>query len=773
MRINEISKKIVIIFFLLFNFTIISFINNNYLIVNSIAAEKKLPADEDPEDPIDLQNALDTAPRGLDISDPTFQQGVFTKVDSSENMNSSKVIKRNALDRSDNTRILRVNHGHYQLGSIWSNIDQSNYLDISKDQTMSMWLYFGHPINSSKPKEVGDGMAFVLQNAQDDPKNTDNPFGGIRAISRFKGNPAPGETLGVWGADFDNLSPNFGETDKILPTAIQNSFAIEFDTFLNILGEYKDISGEGVSFEYRIQRFHKPPIKGQHINMDYPDVSDTYFPWFSTVDREKDYYVMNHNNLVDELNLTNSKWHHMTVKFNHSNSVLSYTFDDKNSVDGTALPNPISKSIKLDMSHFKLNGSNKLRWGFTGSTGKYMENNLIVFESIPSFVSADSTTSIKDNTKNKVLTATDKHVDSGDELSFIYNLNYKNGSKEWSKILAKINLPKQVSYTSGTITYSDGTSEEIPLSEYSNDQVIHTLGRALSNNMNHAKIELHANVNLVGEQTKVPMTHVKFESDNFIIDDDNQDFIIDLPQMMISAKSAVSIDGISLDKVPDQIPINGEVWYTNGNNIRPSDVTLHINMGKYTNEFNLTKYNGSNAAFDFEIPKTELIKGQNILTIYATDNKGLQTGKVQLIFNISGNLEFGDFEKKVSFQNIKQVQSNEIIPRQDGWQVEVIDGRNSGQGWTLQAKSTDLFNELGHKLDGNIIYRSLNGRIYPLNNYQSIYWNTKESDDVQTVDVASEWTKDSGVLLQLGKYNPAGVYSGTISWSLVDGIKNI
>lgn len=179
MRINEISKKIVIIFFLLFNFTIISFINNNYLIVNSIAAEKKLPADEDPEDPIDLQNALDTAPRGLDISDPTFQQGVFTKVDSSENMNSSKVIKRNVLDRSDNTRILRVTHGHYQLGSIWSNIEQSNYLDISKDQTMSMWLYFGHPINSSKPKEVGDGMAFVLQNAQDDPKNTDNPFGGI------------------------------------------------------------------------------------------------------------------------------------------------------------------------------------------------------------------------------------------------------------------------------------------------------------------------------------------------------------------------------------------------------------------------------------------------------------------------------------------------------------------------------------------------------------------------------------------------------------------
>jgi hypothetical protein len=54
-----------------------------------------------------------------------------------------------------------------------------------------------------------------------------NPFGGINAISRFNGKPAPGETLGVWGADFDNSSSN----PRISETAIQNSFAIEFDTF--------------------------------------------------------------------------------------------------------------------------------------------------------------------------------------------------------------------------------------------------------------------------------------------------------------------------------------------------------------------------------------------------------------------------------------------------------------------------------------------------------------------------------------------------------------
>ncbi|KRK64733.1 extracellular protein [Companilactobacillus tucceti DSM 20183] len=783
MHVGEKNKKLLFIFLLLLSLVTTKLLDNNHLSINAASTERVSPVDEPPEDPDDLHNALATAPRGLDISDPTFQRGFFTKVGSSENMNASKVIKRNDSDPADNTRILRVTHRTYQLGSIWSNIDQSNFLDISKDQTMSMWLYFGRPINPDNPKEVGDGMAFVLQNAQDDPTNIQNPLGGIRAISRFKGNPAPGQTLGVWGADMDNDKSNYVKPYGILPTAIQNSFAIEFDTFLNVLNKYQDISGEGVSFDYRFPRFGKP-INGQHINMDYPDGTEadksfdsdgpeTYMPFSSSdVGGTKNYYMMNHNNLVDGLSLTDSKWHHMTVKFNHSTSTLSYTFDDKDNTTGTSIPNPISKSIKLDMSHFKLSG-NKLRWGFTGSTGKYMENNLIVFESIPSFVSADSNTKIKDNTKNKVLTSTDKHVDSGDDLSFIYDLNYKNGSKDWSDILAKMNLPEQVTFTSGTIHYEDGSSEVIPLKEYSNNQVKHLLGKSLSNNMNHAQIELHTTVNMVDSQTKVPSTHVKFESDNFIIDDDNQDFIIDIPEMMISARSLVNIDDSSMDQIPDQIPINGDVWYTNGNSIVPSNVTLHANMGSYNNEFQLTKYNGTKATFDFDIPKTELIKGQNILTVYATDNVGRQTGKVQIVFTVAGNLEFGNFDRMVFFENVKQNQSDVFIKRQNGWHMEIIDGRSIGRSWTLQAKATDLIDETnGHKFNGNIVYRCADGFVHSLSNYQSIFSNTKNIEDTQKIDVASKWTDDSGILLQSGKSNSPGAYTGTIFWSLVDGLPN-
>lgn len=135
-----------------------------------------MPSEAPPDDPSDLEHALQSAPRGLDIADPTFLQGVFTMKNSDKNMNSSKVILRHPNDISDKTGILRVTHGFNQLGSIWSNVDESNFLDVSQDQSMSMWLYFGRPINSESPGEVGDGMAFVLQNAKPD-SSTLNPFG--------------------------------------------------------------------------------------------------------------------------------------------------------------------------------------------------------------------------------------------------------------------------------------------------------------------------------------------------------------------------------------------------------------------------------------------------------------------------------------------------------------------------------------------------------------------------------------------------------------------
>ena len=233
MRYYKKSYKILFILFILNAFIFACFFKSDYENVNAeiSAVPYVSPADDEPANPDDLARAMKLAPRGLNIADPTFQQGFFTMNNSNDNMNSSKVISRNH-DQYDKTGILRVTHNFNQLGAIWSNIDDSNFLDVSQDQSMSMWLYFGKPINDDKPMEVGDGMAFVLQNAQP-TSSALNPFGGINAISRYNGNPAPGETLGVWGADFNNNGLLFGL--PISKTAIPKSFAIEFDTFLNKL----------------------------------------------------------------------------------------------------------------------------------------------------------------------------------------------------------------------------------------------------------------------------------------------------------------------------------------------------------------------------------------------------------------------------------------------------------------------------------------------------------------------------------------------------------
>lgn len=221
-----------------------------------VIADTKSDDDVPIDNPADLAKAISTAPRGLDISDPTFQLGEFKD-------NAARVIRRDQGD-NDKTGILRVTDKTKQLGAIWSNIDDKNYIDISQDQTMSMWLYFGTPVNENNPRNVGDGMAFVLQ----------NDIRGKNAISTFDGNPAPGETLGVWGADFNKDKKT--EKEDIAKTSIQNSYAIEFDTFIDNLINYNQIDGKGVSFD----RYE--PINSvnnrlfQHIGMNYPDDPDTY-----------------------------------------------------------------------------------------------------------------------------------------------------------------------------------------------------------------------------------------------------------------------------------------------------------------------------------------------------------------------------------------------------------------------------------------------------------------------------------------------------------------
>src|SRR5699024_8222992 len=100
--------------------------------------------------------------------------------------------------------------------------------------------------------------------------------------------------------------------------------------------------------------------------------------------------------------------------------------------------------------------------GFTGSTGSSSENNLVIFESIPSIVEADATSSLIDETSgNRVISdaTTDNPnanvVYNGDAVNVNYDLKYLSGSQSWKDISADIKLPEKIDYNSAVITYTD------------------------------------------------------------------------------------------------------------------------------------------------------------------------------------------------------------------------------------------------------------------------------------------------------------------------------
>ncbi|WP_334329929.1 lectin-like domain-containing protein [Companilactobacillus sp. HBUAS59699] len=723
-------------------------------------------ADEnDSYDKADFENAMKTAPRGLNIDDPAFKLGEFPD-------NKAEVFRRNS-DPADYSGVLQVTNNINQIGAVWSNMEANNYIDLNIPQTLSMWLYFGRPFNPKEPLEVGDGMAFVLQN---DPRT-------YKAISMYNGKPAVGETLGVWGADFNTSMSTTAE--DIAKTAIQNSWALEFDTFVNRLSVLEHIDGKGVSFDMDRQ--------GQHTGNNYPALPGTYNPGETKLDLhgnsvedkyKKRYFTLNHGVGNQFQTMTDQRWHHITIKWDPDTSELKYWFNDKN-LDGSQTNiTGYNYTIPLDTKnfHFKDPNNRKLHWGFTGTTGRFTENNFIVFESIPSFINAESKASIQNLTTGKQV-HTDNTVSIGDDLDFVYNLNYMSGTKDWEKILATMNLPSQVDFKSGTISYDDAEPEEIiNKNELKDNQVEHVLKQSLNKDHRNAKIVLHTRVKKIPTTTTVSIQHASFKGDNFIIDDNTPQFKILLDTLMIDSDPSGTINYASQDAVPENTVINGTVWYGNGTFIKEGDLKVFssLNDEKYVPNDVIRSNVYTSGSYELNIPKNKLHIGTNTLKIYAQDNiKGasdVATNTTKLLtinIVIGGGLRFGNVSDQVNFQPVNMGYPGQLVSRQKGWQVEVVDDRSRGKGWILSAKASDLVNEkTKQKLNGTIVYKNISGNILSLAEPTDIYKNTKDSDNPQTIDVADKWTNNLGIFLKLNNSNMGGKYQGKITWNLKDALPN-
>lgn len=612
-------------------------------------------------DNADYQNALKTAPKGLKWSDDTFVIADFQKaVDNRKHKTLDQSLINPLVDHhssltnnveitttSNQTSVIKMTNDNWQTGAVWSNKTKSNYFDITHEQIASMWLYFGK-INQDLP---GDGMAFVLQN---DP-NGENSI----ALSA-DGTPVNGQSLGVWGADWnvENEDPN-----KLAATAIQNSWALEFDTFVNMERNY--ITGEGVSFDSEI-----PNVSSslRHIAGNYPASPDTYkfgigYPY---------YFSMVHNNLQAKPDLVDSKWHHVTIKWtpnptNADKGDLTYKYNDKDPVTGMPIKNPTTSTFTLDTKKFGLNGNDKkLYWGFTGSTGRNSENNLVIFESIPSFVSAEATSAIYDDTQGgQEITDSYNTVDPNSNIRYKYSLKYKGWSQNWHNIDAIMGVPDHVHFTSGTVTYPNSplntNPRPIPESVFQNPdakQLEYLLPEQLDANSRDAIIELNGTTEkVVPTSLTVPAIHTPFDGDNLITDTITQSFKI--------RSRALSLDSNSPNPIrvkgKEDVTVPGHVTYADSSTTPSySSLTVYQNLnGTTTNLGNIVDKTGN---FNINI-NNQMLDKINTLSFYVTDNKNNTSNTITRQILLEGSLAFGHIQEEVAFQSVKDTQSEQLVQK--------------------------------------------------------------------------------------------------------------
>lgn len=368
------------------------------------------------------RTALDEAPLGLQLDD------IFTPT---EMQNNSAKVYRNG----NGTDVVIITDDGGQQGGLWST--EAMKLDLSQDFHASMKIYFDDVGSNS-----ADGAAFVMHS---DPK-------GLSAFS-FDG----GQTLGVYGYKSDS-NPERG--------AVQNSFAIEFDTYRNDSGENQFDNVDGLG--------------DNHVASSYPGLSSSY-ERVGSPKRNKIY----HDKYSESINLekgalSNGKWHDFSFNYSAETHEFTYIFDgiERQLYDG------------LDTSVF---GTNSVYWGFTGSTGKKESKQAVIFENIPGLVDAKVTEQVL-NKKNESLLETE--VTEGETVSYQTDIAYIKGKQSWRNLKVTSSGNQQVTPIAESINIllPDGskyTPKENPFTEEGNLNLDLT-GVELSDPNQHIQISYDA-----------------------------------------------------------------------------------------------------------------------------------------------------------------------------------------------------------------------------------------------------------------------------------------
>jgi len=679
----------------------------------------------------DYDQALRSAPQGISLDN------IFTPGTTSNNQAAVVGTTNPAIT---GTQAAKVTNGKKQFGALWSTAD--NFFQLDKNQSASMWLYFGNT-----GKKAADGMALVFQNDSRD----------LAATPSF-GKTVSGETLGVWGVDTDKRQTT---SEKVAQSAIQNSWALEFDTHLNTSTNYGN-AGDADSFDVG--------LKGPHIASNYPGDQDTYemqrtstlLPFYSV-----GYYAtQTHNGVIngDYTLLANGSWHHLSLDWRANTQQMTYTFDDKNPITGTDQVGH-SATVQLDRKKIDPDDSGQIRWGFTGATGDSYENNLVVFEEVPGLVDAEATATLTNMTTGKTLTDGDV-LKSRDAFKLAYQLSYVAGKQSWKDVIAELNLPQNLTYERATITYADGSSNQISLAGMNEQALSYQLTKALSDENATATISLTGVAADVDTPTLVPAVSSAFKAVNGVVTTATPAVTVnpkfDLHLLSLSGNTQTvkpGVDGL----------VKAQVVIPDGAHLENTDITVHPQLnGTALPDFQMPAgADNSSGQFTMTVPAKLLKAGDNQLTLTVEDPYGNVSNALTHTLTVSRQLVFRSVAEASTFRNVTLTGESQRVKRSGDWRVQVLDTREAGAKWTVQVTSTPFQTARGRRLAGTLSYYDANGPTVINEVPVTVGQGTAADTDVVT-DVAADWNEDQGLLLEINSGAAEGTYEGTMTWTLND-----
>ncbi|WP_143463079.1 WxL domain-containing protein [Levilactobacillus enshiensis] len=674
----------------------------------------------------DAAHALATAPQGILLSKPN---AILTVATTSK---SSATVVNTTNPAAPGTQAAVVTNNAGQFGSTWSTDDNS--FDLTHNEQLSLWLYFGDQGNAAT-----DGMAVVLQ----------NDSRGVHAMPDWGNAPVSAETLGVWGVAAGTA---VGSAKDIAATAIQNSWALEFDT----------------NFNDKATRLTTGLDAGRttaHIASGYPGLATSYLPLLPPATNAPTGYRLRHSGVISDATqpnfLANGAWHHLTLTWNATAQTMTYAFNDKNPVTETPEPGT-RRTVAVDPKRIDPDHTGRVRWGFTGTTGTHAEDNLVVLENAPGLVTAQTSAQLTDLTQDKIVDHDDEVV-SRDKVQLTYHLNYQGGRRVWSAIGGQLRLPAGIAYAKrATVTMANGQVTTVALSATRDGALTVAFKSALSRQNPSATVQVTGRILPVSTQQVVASVTSIFASSAFVGTATTPTF-----RVMPAVKLDLAVTSADPLVLPDlqKTTVTGKIGGFTRANVPPAlCVTPKLNgatLARVTPQ--------SDGTFTLSLAASQLQPGANVLKLTAVTASGDVSKTVTVPITVTGELKFDTVSSEEGFQASTLTGNSQLVGRTGDWRLVVQDTRGTGSRWTLNAQATALTTSDGQQLAGQPVYVTSHGSL-PIGTTPTpvLTHVTDDSEDAGRFDVVGSWTPRTGMLLTVTDGSAIGHYSGTIVWTLSD-----